>query len=89
LTYPTIISKKATTSVILFDGQTTVIGGLKKNTSSESQAGVPWISKIPILGNLFKSQGKSGQMQDLLIFITPRILDTLPQAPAPISENTP
>jgi len=89
LTYPTIISKKATTSVVLFDGQTTVIGGLKKSSNSEANAGVPWISKIPILGNLFKSQGKSGQMQDLLIFITPRILDTLPQAPAPLSEDAP
>jgi len=89
LTYPTIISKKATTSVVLFDGQTTVIGGLKKSSNSEANAGVPWISKIPILGNLFKSQGKSGQMQDLLIFITPRILDTLPQATAPLSEDAP
>ena len=89
--YPTIISKKATTNVILFDGQTTVIGGLKKNTSSDSRAGVPWLSQIPVLGYLFKNRGKSDQMQDLLIFITPRILKALPEAgdAPPQSEHTP
>lgn len=82
LTYPTIISKKASTNVILFDGQTTVIGGLKKNTSQKSDAGVPWLSKIPLLGYLFKNESKSEQMEEILIFITPHILKTRP-APAP------
>lgn len=86
LTYPTIVSKKASTNVILFDGQTTVIGGLKKNTNQNSQAGVPWLSKIPVLGYLFKNEGRSEQMQELLIFITPRILKT---RPGPISEAPP
>jgi len=81
LTYPTIISKKAATNVILFDGQTTVIGGLKKNTNTEGEAGVPWLSKIPGLGHLFKNQSKLDEKQELLIFITPRILEALPQPP--------
>ena len=80
---PTIISKKASTNVILFNGQTTVIGGLKKNTSSDSRAGVPWLSRVPVLGYLFKNRGNSDQLQDLLIFITPRILKALPEADAP------
>jgi type IV pilus assembly protein PilQ len=75
---PTITTKKATTNVILFDGQTTVIGGLKKNTHQESRAGVPWLSKVPVLGYLFKNQGRSEAMEELLIFITPHILGTKP-----------
>ena len=78
--YPTIISKKAATNVILFDGQTTVIGGLKKNTDSDTEAGIPWLSKIPGLGWLFKNDSKRYEMEDILIFITPHILKTQPVA---------
>jgi type IV pilus assembly protein PilQ len=78
--YPTIITKKASTNVILFDGQTTVIGGLKKNTDQENNAGVPWLSKIPIFGYLFKNQGRQHQMEEILIFITPHILKSQPTA---------
>lgn len=78
--YPTIITKKASTNVILFDGQTTVIGGLKKNTDQNSEAGIPWLSKIPILGYLFKNQGKQYQMEEILIFITPHILESQPES---------
>jgi type IV pilus assembly protein PilQ len=73
---PTIVTKKATTNVILFDGQTTVIGGLKKDSHRESEAGVPWLSKVPILGYLFKNQARSESMEELLIFITPHVLET-------------
>ena len=89
LSYPTIISKKAETNVILFDGQTTVIGGLKKNSNSESTAGVPWLSKIPGLGHLFKWQNKDNEMQDLLIFITPRILKSTPESQISMPETAP
>ena len=82
LGYPTIVSKKASTNVILFDGQTTVIGGLKKSTNRKSEAGVPWLSKIPVLGYLFRNQSKSDQMEEILIFITPHILKTQPAASA-------
>jgi type IV pilus assembly protein PilQ len=84
LTYPTIVSKKAETNVLLFDGQTMVIGGLKKNTNQNAEAGVPWLSKIPVLGYLFKNEGRSEQMQELLIFITPRILKARPGALQPV-----
>ncbi len=76
--YPTIITKKANTNVILFDGQTTVIGGLKKNTNQESAAGIPLLWKLPILGHLFKNQSRQEQMEEILIFITPHILKTRP-----------
>ena len=75
---PTILTKKASTNVILFDGQTTVIGGLKKSTSQNTDAGVPWLWKIPVLGYLFKNQSRQDQMEEILIFITPHILKTRP-----------
>lgn len=71
---PTIITKNAETNVILFNGQTMVIGGLSKETASDSESGVPVLKEIPILGNLFKSTGKSSNMEEVLIFITPHIL---------------
>jgi type IV pilus assembly protein PilQ len=73
-TEPPIITKKAKTTVVLFDGQTTVIGGLSKKTTSESESGVPWLRNIPILGYLFKGEYKSNDMEEILIFITPHIL---------------
>ena len=76
--YPTIITKKANTNVILFDGQTTVIGGLKKNLRQNSEAGIPFLWRIPGLGNLFKNQSRQEQMEEILIFITPHILKTRP-----------
>ncbi|MBU4273917.1 MAG: type IV pilus secretin PilQ, partial [Planctomycetes bacterium] len=71
---PPLITKKAETTVILFDGQTTVIGGISKEKTSESESGVPWLRKIPLLGYLFKSEYKSKDMDEMLIFITPHIL---------------
>lgn len=72
---PTIITKKAETNVILLNGQTTVIGGLNKETTSSSQAGIPYLKDVPGLGWLFGSRSRSGAMEDVLIFITPYILE--------------
>ncbi len=71
---PTIITKNAETKVNLFDGQTTVIGGLNKEKLQESESGVPWLKDIPGLGVLFKSNADAQDMEELLIFITPHIL---------------
>jgi len=71
---PTIITKNAETIVNLYDGQTTVIGGLNKEKISESEAGIPWLKDVPGLGNLFKNKGNAADMEELLIFITPHIL---------------
>jgi type IV pilus assembly protein PilQ len=72
---PTVITKKAETNVVLFDGQTTVIGGLNKQTDRDLDYGLPWLRNIPGLGYLFKGESKNRQMQELLIFITPHILE--------------
>ncbi len=71
---PTIITKNAQTDVMLFDGQTTVIGGLNKEKVTAGEAGVPGLRKIKGLGWLFNSTEDTNEMEELLIFITPHIL---------------
>jgi type IV pilus assembly protein PilQ len=72
---PAIDTKMAKTKVLVKDGETTVIGGIFIQDKSESDAGVPWLMNIPILGHLFKSHSISEERRELLVFITPRILD--------------
>jgi len=72
---PTIITKNAETNVIQLNGQTIVIGGLNKETTAESNTGVPFFEDIPGLGYLFKRKGSDDRLEDLLIFITPHILE--------------
>ena len=76
---PTIITKNAETNVIQLDGQTIVIGGLNKETSANSDTGVPYLQDVPGLGYLFKRKSSDDRLEDLLIFITPHILE--PNAP--------
>ena len=75
---PSINKKKATTDVLISDGETTVIGGILQITRNESRAGLPWLSKIPVLGYLFRKDTNSTQNRELLIFITPKILKQEP-----------
>ena len=73
---PAIDEKKAETKVLVRDGQTTVIGGIFVESERESDTGVPYLKDIPYLGHLFKSSTKTKQRNELLIFITPRILES-------------
>ncbi|MDD5475319.1 MAG: type IV pilus secretin PilQ [Syntrophales bacterium] len=73
---PVIIKKQTDTSLIVNNGETIVISGLSKQKHEESSAGVPALSNVPGLGWLFKSEGKNQSMEEVLIFITPRILKT-------------
>ncbi len=71
---PAIIKKSAKTDVLVRTGETTVIGGIYTKKVSKQESGVPGLSKIPILGWLFKSKRKSTEKTELLIFVTPRIV---------------
>ena len=71
-----IDEKKATTKVLVRDGQTTVIGGIFIETERDASTGVPILMDIPWLGNLFKSTSKTRDRRELLIFITPRIVES-------------
>jgi type IV pilus assembly protein PilQ len=74
---PTVITKRARTNVLLRDGQTTVIGGLRKETLSDSERGIPYLMDIPLLGRLFRRDSKNENMEEILIFITPRVLQDI------------
>ena len=67
-------TRETQTNLIIKNGETIVIGGIYTETDSESEGGVPWLSKIPVLGWLFKKETKTKDKTELLIFITPRII---------------
>lgn len=71
---PYIIKKQTQTVLIVQDGETIVISGLTKQTKTEGEKGLPFLKDVPVLGWLFKSQSQSDKMEEVLIFITPRIL---------------
>ena len=75
---PAINKKKAVTEVLVRDGDTTVIGGILQISRNESRAGLPWLSKIPVLGYLFRKDTNQTRNRELLIFITPKILKQEP-----------
>ena len=78
----TIILNKAeaSTSLVVQDGQTIVIGGLIREERSKSRSGVPFLSKIPILGYLFGSTSDDESRQEIIILLTPRVIKTIEQA---------
>lgn len=72
---PAIDTKTADTKVLVRDGETTVIGGIFVEEKRHQEDGVPLLMKIPILGHLFKSTNNREERRELLVFITPRILN--------------
>nr|HID59889.1 type IV pilus secretin family protein [Desulfobacterales bacterium] len=71
---PAIDKKEADTELLVNDGDTIVIGGIIKKNKEWTEAGLPWLSRIPILGWLFKSKLSHHGSSELLIFITPKII---------------
>ena len=74
---PSIDRREATTQVNIRDGETMVIGGVFIDTQNNSVLGIPYLSRVPVLGWLFKSKSESVAKQELLIFLTPTILKSL------------
>ena len=71
---PSLSTNEAETELLVNDGNTIVIGGIVKNTSSASENGFPGLSNVPILGGLFGSDSTEDKKNELLIFITPTIV---------------
>jgi type IV pilus assembly protein PilQ len=71
---PAIDTRTLTTRVMVGDGQTVVLGGILETTRRDSEKKVPYIGDIPILGHLFKNTTKVNNKNELLIFVTPKIL---------------
>lgn len=71
---PQIARREVSTAVLIDNGQTVVVGGVYEFTSREDLRKVPFLGDLPVLGNLFKNKSKSSDKAELLIFVTPRIL---------------
>ena len=79
VTVPEFTSSKLTTSVVMDDGQTIMLGGLMKDTTSKTVTKVPVLGSLPLLGPLFSQTDESSTRKNLLIFITARLL--MPRGP--------
>ena len=71
---PPIVTQRARTTVQVRDGETTVIGGIYENTQTRSNRRTPVLHRIPLLGWLFRSNNRAESTDELMIFITPRIV---------------
>ena len=73
---PVIAKRSADTVVVTPNGQPVIIGGLMQNNKTESESKIPILGDIPLLGNLFKRKVKNNAKTELLIFLTPHIVET-------------
>jgi len=71
---PSIDTRNIQTQVLVKDGQTVVLGGIMETERRDSERKVPLLGDVPVLGNLFKTKSKINNRDELLIFITPKIL---------------
>ncbi len=71
--YP-VSTKFASTTVLLRNGETVVIGGLSQESDSHSEAGIPLLMDLPGVGSLFKNKGQTKKFDETLIFITPKVI---------------
>jgi type IV pilus secretin PilQ/predicted competence protein len=71
---PTITTREANTDMLVKDGDTVVIGGLYRRNIQSNRSGVPGLSNIPVLGWLFRKESQRDDSDELLIFLTPRII---------------
>jgi type IV pilus assembly protein PilQ len=83
---PNEISRQATSQVLVREGETVVIGGVYRQRAATAESGVPYLRSVPVLGWLFKNNLLRDNRQELLVFITPRVVwsqggeGTLPSA---------
>lgn len=81
---PFILKKQTETTLIVRDGETIVISGLTRQLDTAVEDGVPGLKDLPVVGGLFRGSSNSGKMEDVLVFITPHILDP----PSTVSAET-
>ncbi len=71
---PTEIAREANSNVLVRDGETVVLGGIYRAAGDDREAGVPFLARAPVLGWLFKRNLVSKRREELLVFLTPRVL---------------
>ena len=75
-------TRQANTQVRIPDGGTVVLGGLREDTDTQIQEGLPWLRKIPVLGWLFKNDSTSSKRRELMVFLTAKVVENPGQAAA-------
>lgn len=78
---PQITTRQVTTSVLVDDGQTVVIGGVYEFKDQQDLSKVPFLADLPVIGNLFKKRGRTKSKAELLIMVTPRVIRVAQRAP--------
>jgi general secretion pathway protein D len=83
---PTISTRSVRTTVVVKSGETMVMGGLITENESQATSGIPYLSKIPLVGGLFGTQGFGSTRTELIILITPRMVADTEQSRAVTNE---
>jgi pilus assembly protein CpaC len=83
-TTPGFVTRRASTSVELGDGQTFAIAGLLKDNTTEFIEKYPLLGDVPVLGALFRSSDYRREETELVILVTPRLVRPLPEGPPPL-----
>jgi type IV pilus assembly protein PilQ len=73
-TVPIVDTRKVDTTALVDDGQAVVLGGLRKKETTKQVNKIPLLGDLPILGNLFKFEGETTTVSELVVFITPKII---------------
>ena len=77
-TTPSLITRRASTTIELYDGQSFAIAGLLQNDFLDNIEQMPWLADVPILGTLFRSTDYSRQESELVILVSPRLVQPAP-----------
>jgi pilus assembly protein CpaC len=80
---PALTSRKATTEVDLRDGQSFAIAGLMDNRTTDVASKIPVLADIPVLGHLFRSRATNKTNTELLVMVTPKVVEALPPGQTP------
>jgi type IV pilus assembly protein PilQ len=73
---PNEISREANSNVLVRSGETVVLGGIYRQVTDDRESGLPYLNNIPVLGWLFKRQLKQDRKEELLVFLTPKIIES-------------
>lgn len=74
--WPIVSSRTLEAEVAVSSGETIVLGGLVKNTDTKAREGIPFLADIPILGMLFRSDTKNQKREEVIVFLTPYVMNT-------------
>jgi type IV pilus assembly protein PilQ len=73
---PNEISREANSNVLVRSGETVVLGGIYRQVVDNRESGIPYLRTIPVLGWAFKRQLRTDQKEELLVFLTPKVIET-------------